>query len=231
MWILHRVGASLAWTFLWVAFCGAQDFSSYRGFQLGTSVEAVEAKIGSTPSRLTVIHEQPALIEEFEWNPRRTTGSSAIAESVRAIRFSFYNHELFRMVVTYDQNATEGLTTGDVMEAVAKEYGQPSMSDGTVIVSSLATRFPEIEKVLAGWDTAHQSYRLFHTAFGGTFGLVIVSKELEALATAALKRSIAQEQLDGPRKELERREQQDAERNEAKAKARSINKPKFRPQL
>jgi hypothetical protein len=226
---VHRIGASIAIGFLFVAVCSAQDLSSYRGFQLGSTAEAVAKTIGSVPSRLTVIYTEPALIEEFEWNPRRTADAAGTADSLRNVRFSFFNHELFRMVVTYDPNRTEGLTTEDVIEAIGKEYGKPSTSDAMVIVSSLGTRFPSYERTLAAWDTAKQSYRLFRSSFGSTFGLVIVSKELEALATAASEESIAQEQLDAPRKELERRAQQDNERSEAQAKARSTNKPKFRP--
>jgi hypothetical protein len=229
MSILVRFGTLLLCVFLSAAVCGAQDFASYRGFRLGSSVEEVTSKIGSTRSRLTVIHEQPALIEDFEWYANRTPEASAIADSLRAIRFSFYNHALFRMLVTYDPSKTQGLTTEDVIDAIGGQYGKPGTSTGMVIVSPLGNAFPAYEAILAEWETDQYSYRLFRSSFGSTFGLVIVGKAVQAQAVAASEQSLAQDQLDAPRKELERRKQQDTERREADAKARMANKPKFRP--
>ena len=42
---------------------------------------------------------------------------------MKGILFSFYNGDFFRMVVTYDQFGTEGLTSDDLVEAISAEYG------------------------------------------------------------------------------------------------------------
>jgi hypothetical protein len=42
---------------------------------------------------------------------------------VSQILFSFYNGELYRMVVTYDRDATEGLTDDDMVQAISARYG------------------------------------------------------------------------------------------------------------
>ena len=228
MSILRRLGTSLFFSLLSVAVCGAQDFSSYRGFRLGSTPEVVGRNIGGTAYNLKVIHDRPALIEDFEWNPPRT-GDAAIGDSLRGVRFSFYNKELFRMVVTYDPSKTEGLTSGDIIEAITKDFGKPSMPDSMVTVSPLGAFYQDNEKVLAAWDNTEYSYSLFRSSFGSTFGLVIVSKEREVLAKAASEQSSAQDRLDAPQKELDRLKQQDTERRETEAKARAINKPKFRP--
>ena len=226
---LRCLVASLLFALLTAGVCGAQDFSSYRGFRLGSNPEVVGKNIGGATYRLKVIHERPALIEDFEWNPSRTGAAPATGDSLRSVRFSFYNQELFRIVVTYDPAKTEGLTTDDIIEAIAKDYGPPSMPDAMVIISPLGTSYPDSEKILAAWENTKYSYTLFRSSFGSTFGLVIVSKERESLAKVASEQSIAQEQLAAPQKELDRQKQQDNERREAAAKAREINKPKFRP--
>ena len=229
MSVLLRFGTLLLCVSLSATICGAQDLASYRSFRLGSSVETVTSNTGNTRSRVIVIHNQPAVIEDLEWYANGTPAAAAIGASLRAIRFSFYNHSLFRMLVTYDPNKTQGLTTQDVIDAIADEYGKPSMSTEMVRVSPLGTTFPAYEPILAQWENEQYSYRLFRGSFGSTFGLVIVSKELEALAVAASEKSLAQDQLDAPRKELERRKQQDTERLEADTKARLTNKPQFRP--
>jgi hypothetical protein len=37
--------------------------------------------------------------------------------------FSFYNDQLFRLVITYDRGRTDSMTSGDVIEALSQTYG------------------------------------------------------------------------------------------------------------
>jgi hypothetical protein len=64
-----------------------------------------------------VIHQRPALIEELEWQPQ-PLGPSTPVKSADKVLFSFYDGELYRIVVDYDQYSTEGLTAEDLIEAV-----------------------------------------------------------------------------------------------------------------
>src|SRR5438128_9222049 len=101
----------------------AGDLSSYREFQFGMNLLAVAKQAGMKPAEAKVIHHRPALIQDLEWQPRHFPSSSLEADPVKDVRFSFYNGELFRMVVNYDRHKTEGLTAEDMIEAISANYG------------------------------------------------------------------------------------------------------------
>jgi len=94
---------SILWTVLSAPLLDAEDLSRYREFQFGMDLSAVVKQAGMKPAEAKVIHQRPAVIQELEWQPRSFLGSSAEEDSVEDVRFSFYNGELFRMVVTYDR--------------------------------------------------------------------------------------------------------------------------------
>jgi hypothetical protein len=98
-------------------FIQAQDLSSYREFQLETSLPSIAKQAGLSPSAAKVIHERPALMQELSWRPSFSLRSSPQADSVTAILFSFYNGELSRITVEYDSYKTKGLTDEDMIEA------------------------------------------------------------------------------------------------------------------
>src|SRR5438093_184407 len=99
-----------------------QDLSRYRGFQFGMNLLAVAKQADMKPSEARVIHQRPAVIQELEWRPPRSVGLPQ-ADPVKEGLFSFYNGELFRMVVNYDQHRTDGLTDEDMVEAISARYG------------------------------------------------------------------------------------------------------------
>jgi hypothetical protein len=45
----------------------AQDLSTYREFQLGTSLPAVAKQVRMKPAEAKTTHQRPALIQELEW--------------------------------------------------------------------------------------------------------------------------------------------------------------------
>ena len=87
------------------------DLSRYRNFQFGETLPAVAKQAGLALSDVKLIHERPAVIQELEWPIWLAGGSSPQTDPVKTILFSFYNGELFRIVVNYDRDETEGLTT------------------------------------------------------------------------------------------------------------------------
>jgi hypothetical protein len=82
------------------------DLSTYRGFQFGMSLNAAVKHSGMDISEVTVIHERPARIEELSWRPVRFFPGDT--DPVEQVSFSFYNGQLFRMLVAYDTNKTNG---------------------------------------------------------------------------------------------------------------------------
>src|ERR1700688_3361471 len=48
----------------------AGDFSSYRGFQFGMDLSAAAKQAGMNSSEAIVLHQHPALMQQFDWRPR-----------------------------------------------------------------------------------------------------------------------------------------------------------------
>jgi len=100
----------------------AQDLSSYRDFQFGMTLASVAKQAGVNPAKAKLLHQRPAVIQELWWK-QSLGGSSLQPDPVREVVFSFYNGDLFRMVVTYDRYRTEGLSEDDMIEATSATYG------------------------------------------------------------------------------------------------------------
>ncbi|HEY6444177.1 MAG TPA: hypothetical protein VIY66_12645, partial [Candidatus Acidoferrales bacterium] len=105
----------------------AQDLSRYRNFSLGTSLIAVSKQVNEKPADASVVHQSPVLVQELTWWPMPSYQSSTPVDPVQQILFSFYNGALYKMVVTYDSSATEGLTAEDMIRAISAKYGAASM--------------------------------------------------------------------------------------------------------
>src|SRR5579863_238583 len=215
-----------------VPLINAQDLSRYRDFQLGMSLLAVAKQADMNPSDARVIHQRPAVIQELEWRPQRFLASSAQADPavpVQGILFSFYNGELFRMVVNYDQFRTEGLTDEDMIEAISTKYGPATRPTAKAILFSSPQVYNDSENVIARWEDAQYSLNLFRSSYQPTFGMLVFSKRLDPLAQAAIVEAIRQDEQEAPQREIERQKRQDAEKRAGQEKARLVNKVAFRP--
>ena len=101
----------------------AQDLSKYRNFSFGMSAASVSKLAEERPADVIVIHERPALIQQLTWYPPLPFESVRPAEPVQKVLFSFYNGELYRMLVTYDSDAVRGLTSEDMIRMLSAKYG------------------------------------------------------------------------------------------------------------
>ena len=207
----------------------AQDLSRYRDFQLGMNLLAVAKQAEMNPSEARVIHQRPAVIQELDWRPQRSLTSSPQADPVEEVLFSFYNGELFRMVVKYDQFRTEGLTDEDMVEAISTKYGPATRPAAKVILFSSSQVYNDSENVIARWEDAQYSLNLFRSSYQPTFGMLVFSKRLDPLAQAAIVEAIRQDEREAPQREIERQKRQDAEKRAGQEKARLVNKVAFRP--
>jgi hypothetical protein len=178
------------------------------------------------PAGVKTIYDLPDLIQTLQWNQPASRTSSRM-DSVRSMRFDFYNDELFRIVTTYDTQQIQGLTIDDLIEAISLLYGPHSTPEATVVVSA-AAGYEGTQKILARWEDEDNTYSLFRSSYGGGFGLV-AAKRLSLLATVSIRESQRLEALAAPRLESERRQKQEEDRRALDEKARLMNKPKFRP--
>jgi hypothetical protein len=165
-----------------------QDLSRYREFQL-MNLLAVAKQADVEPSEARVIHQRPALIQELEWRLRGSLSSSSRPDPVSEVLFSFYNGELFRMVVNYDRHRTEGLTDEDMIEAISLKYGPAIRPEAKIILFSSVQVYNDSEKVIARWEDRQYLFDLFRTSYQPTFGMIVYSKFLDApVATLSIWR-------------------------------------------
>lgn len=203
MKIIRKVAVSLALVLLLTPLISAQELSRYRKFALGTSLAALSKQIGQDPHQATLIHQSPAVIQELKYWPVETSYSAVPAEPVSQISFSFYNGELYRIAVTYDQNAIEGMTEDDMVRAVSARYGT-----GTRLYPEIDLPTHDLymspEKIVARWEDPQSSVVLFRANSSDSFGLVVSSKRLDAQAEAAIAESVKLDKEQAPQKEIDR---------------------------
>lgn len=139
------------------------DLSRYREFRLGMTLPEVTKQTDTDPSEVTVVHQRPVLIQEVDWRPSTALESSSAADPLESVNFSFCSGELFRMVVNYAEDRTEGLTEADLIKAISSSYGVAARPAGKTALVSLSLTDSSTEKVLARWETAQYSVSLFRS--------------------------------------------------------------------
>lgn len=199
------------------------DLSTYRSFQFGMSLDAAVKRSGMDMSEVTTVHQRPARIQELTWNPERFSGTFGDTDPVQQVVFSFYNGQLFRIVVSYDNQKTAGLSAEDLTEAFSTRYGAATHPAPETLFPSAV--FSEGVAVVARWADAEYSFNLAQSPYGSSFELIAFSKHLNALAEAAIAAGIQMDAQEAP-------ERQKAEEQNAQSrldKTRLVNKPHFRP--
>src|SRR5207248_5878909 len=191
------------------------DLSRYREFQFGMSLAAIAKQGGMEPSEAKTIHQRPAVIEELAWRPTRSFAPSAPADSVNEVLFSFYNGELFRMVVNYDRIRTEGLTDEDMIEVISAKYGPSTRPEAKIILFSSFQVYNDSEKVIARWEDSQYSFDLFRSSYQPSFGMLVFSKRIDTLAQAAIGEAIRLDEQEAPQREIERQRKQEEENRAA----------------
>jgi len=203
---------------------GAQDLSKYRHFTLGMSLTKVLDRTGQKVADVKLIHGRPALLQEVNWWPPNLPGVSYQSDTVEQILFSFYNGELYKMSVIYDQNSTEGLTAQDMVKSISATYG-PATSLVVDTDSARSDRYGVAQKPVASWEDAQYSFNLARSSFNDHLGLVIYSKRVNAEAVLAIAEAVRIEEQEGPQKEVERLKKQTDDLEAARQKNRKIFRP------
>jgi hypothetical protein len=179
-----------------------QDLSRYRNFSFGMTVTDISKQIDQTPANAAVLHERPALIQESTWLPPQSYSSLRPAEPVDQILFSFYNGALYRMLLTYENSATKGLTDEDMIRVVSAKYGVATRPVALVNFP-MNPSYKATEKVIARWEDSQYSLNLFRS-YGDTFAMVMFTKQLDAQAGISIAESVKLEQQEAPQKEAAR---------------------------
>jgi len=202
----------------------AQDFSKYRHFTLGMNLTRVLEGTNQKMVDVKVIHGRPALVQEVNWWPPNLPGTSYQSDTVEQILFSFYNGELYKISVTYDQTSTEGLTDEDMVKSISAKYG-PATYVALPIDLTKNDRYDVTQKTVASWVDAQYSFNLVRSSFSDHLGLVIYSKRVNTEAELAVLEGVKLEEQEGPQREAERQKKETDDLEVARQK----NQKSFHP--
>ena len=105
-------------------------------------------------------------------------------------------------------------------------YGTAARPAAEIIFPSM---YNESVKNLARWEDAQYSSNPVRSSYQPSFGMVVWSKRLDALAQVAIVEAIRLDKQEAPQREVELHRKQEEERRVQQEKARLVNKPSFRP--
>jgi hypothetical protein len=223
------VGAGVLGAALSVAVVEGGTASHYRDFELGGDLQSIAALAGVPASSAKTIHERPALLQDLEWRRPYTGSNTTAVDPVQQIAFSFYDDQLFRLVIEYDRDRTEGMTDADMIEAISAMYGTPSKP-------ALKTSRPALVRVdeesgvrIGEWGSGEYAAVLYRSSYASRFKMVVTSLRLDALAQKAEAQALRLDERDAPQRERARQQKEAETERATKAKARSANKAAFKP--
>jgi len=206
----------------------AEEFSRYRTFDLGASVVSISTSTGMAASEAKTLHERPAMLQDLEWRPSRwnTGTTTASTDPVRQMVFSFYNDRLFRIVVDYDHDSTDGMTNADLIEAISAIYGTPLPKSPRAAPRAASEVEADSGTAVARWGDSEHAIVLYRTSsYGEGLRLIVTALPLDALARKAESQARRLDEREAPSRDIARQKQEQA----AAEKARVANKKVFLP--
>jgi hypothetical protein len=207
----------------------AQDLFRYREYALGTSVASVVTASGARGADAKTIHARPVRIQTLEWRTPYVAPAGTVADPVRDVVFSFYDDQLYRIVVTYDRARMEGLTNDDVITSLATAYGAPARPATGTSRGPVPADLAWDTTIVAQWESATSLIVLTRNTSLPLFQLVLTSKATSALARTAARESTRLDAMEAPQRELDRRKKETEDAARAATNAREANKGAFRP--
>jgi hypothetical protein len=203
----------------------------YRDFALGSNLASVAKLAGTPASAARTIHERPAVLQDLEWRPSRwiTGSTSASTDPVDQIVFSFYDDRLFRVVVDYRPDRTEGMTDADMIESIAAVYGTPVKRVPGVVRRAASQVETESGPPIARWEGAGHAALFRRSSYRDAFRLIVNDPALDELAQKATIQARRLDEKEAPQKEIARQKKEAEDGRAAADKARVANKGAFRP--
>lgn len=202
------------------------DLSTYRGFRFGMNTGQAADQAGMRATATITVHQQPALIQELDFQPNLFHATTTKDDPVSQIGLIFYNGELARMAVVYDRYKVDGMTEDDMIKALSSTYGTASKPTAEIAYHSY---YAEAAPVLARWEDSDYSYNLIRSDDRSSFAMVLYSKRLDALAQTAAVEAVRLEALAAPQKEADRAKKQADDNLALQEKSRLSNIAGFRP--
>jgi hypothetical protein len=205
---------------------GAQtaDLSKYRDFSIGTSVTVVLNRTGQKLGEVTELSACPVILQQLTWWPTNLPSTPSRKDPVEHIVFSFCNDALYKITVTYERAATEGLTTGDMIQSLSVKYGPPAIVTPQTAQNTNDRYAVRLEPV-AVWEDAQYAFSLVRSSFSEDFELIVTSRRLNAEAEIATAEATKLDEQERPQKDAERQKKETTDLELARQK----NQKSFRP--
>lgn len=225
----RAVGVGVLGAVLVASAVRGQTGAHYRDFQLGGDIASVAALTGAAASDAKTVHVRPAMLQELEWRRPYTLSGGTLADPVQQIGFSFYNDQLFRLVVDYDRDRTEGMTDADMVDAISTMYGTPVKPMAGATRAPWSTIDAESGTKIAGWGNDEYTAVLYRSSYASGFRMVVTSVRLNTLARTAETQARRLDERDAPQRERARQKEEAEQTRASKEKARLANKAAFKP--
>ncbi len=208
-----------------------QSLLQYRNFTFGSDLASISSVTGVPVAQATTVHQRPAVLQDLEWRPSRWTAAvtEVSTDPVDQMVFSFYDDQLFQIVVDYRADRTEGMTDADVIKAISTVYGATIKR---APVDRRAASRVEIDSgtPIARWASAGQVVVLYRTSsYRQEFRLIVADQSLDQLAKKATAEALRLDDQEAPQRELARQKKETEDARAAADKARTANKDAFRP--
>jgi hypothetical protein len=208
-----------------------QDRTRYREYRLGSDLPSVAALAKVSAKTARTVHQRPALLQDLEWRPPYATPAAmSSVDPVQRIVFSFYDDQLFKLVISYDRQRTNGLTDGDMVEALSGVYGVALLQRAPQAVPiGMSGVNGDLGAPIAEWGDADYSVGLYRSSYASEFRVVVAAPRLEGLARTAAAEAVRLDELEAPQRESDRKLKQADDTRASQEKARLANKATFRP--
>jgi hypothetical protein len=201
--IFYQSAVTLALILFSTAMIASQDLSKYRTFSLGSSVAEISTRVETRLGEVSVTHQAPVLIQELTWWPVASSGSSRKPESIEQVKFSFCDNELYKIVATYDETPTKGMTADDMVQAISATYGTPTRFTDDPS-GAAPSSYGGADVRVAVWENGESSVMLSHSPVSSAFQLTVLSKARNAKAEAGIAEDVRQETEGAPGRETAR---------------------------
>ena len=181
---VHRlVAVSLFVAASSVSLFGAQTRTFYRTYRMGDDQLTISRQIG-VPSAPGTMAGSPGTVQDLKWRSQYAhRGDARPGDPVARLVFSFYEDQLFRIVIDYASDRTEGMTEADMVAAVSHVYGPPAKRIRPTEQAGLPRQQLE-DTVIAEWITGAHHISLLTAGGQAAFRMIVSSVPLEAFARA-----------------------------------------------
>ena len=206
-----------------------QSAAHYRDFQLGGDVASVAALAPVPASDAKTVRSRPAILQSLAWRRPYGGSSQTAIDPVQQIAFSFYNDQLYRLIIEYDRDRTEGMTDSDMIDGISTMYGatvKPPLKTNRVPLTAIDD---ESGTRVASWGNAEYVAVLYRSPYAAGFRMIVTSVRLNALARTAEAQALRLDERDAPQRERARQKTEAEAERAATEKARLANKAAFKP--